>query len=147
MFSDVEARVLERIAAAPVLPEPFPHCVIDEVFPEQFYEAIIDYWPQEESWQPLSETGRVSPGAYSARQVVLMDPDGFASLDEGRRAFWAQQVASWLLAPEFRARVMAKFALKQADAAGDALIVSDRSTYAIGPHRAGRTIASSFSGG
>ena len=134
MFSGVEAHVLERIAAAPVLREPFPHCVIDEVFPEDFYEAIIDYWPQAESWQPLSDSGRVSPGAYAARQVVLMNENGYARLDEERRNFWAQEVGRWLLGSEFRAQVMAKFGVQAKDPASDALIVSDRTTYAIGPH-------------
>lgn len=110
MFSGVEARVLDGIAAAPVLQEPFPHCVIDGC-------------SRSTSTRPSSITGR-------KRKAGSRCP----SRGEGRRAFWAQQVASWLLGEEFRARVMAKFALKQADGASDALIVSDRSTYAIGPH-------------
>jgi hypothetical protein len=134
MFSGVEAQVLERIAAAPVLREPFPHCVIDEVFPQDFYEAIIDYWPEDRSWQPLSDSGRVSPGAYAARQVVLMNENGYARLDEERRNFWAQEVGRWLLGPEFRSQVLAKFGVQAKDPASDALIVSDRTTYAIGPH-------------
>jgi hypothetical protein len=134
MFSGVEAHVLGQIAAAPLLREPFPYCVIDAVFPEEFYEAIIDYWPQDRSWQPLSESGRVSPGAYSARQVVLMNDQGYARLDEERREFWAREVGAWLLGPEFRSQVMAKFRVSGENAASDALIVSDRTTYAIGPH-------------
>jgi hypothetical protein len=133
MSSSVEAHVLGRLAAAPVVRDPFPHCVIDEVFPDEFYEAIIDSWPQEESWLPLSQSGRVSPGAYSARMVVLMNPEGYARLDDERGRFW-REVATWLLGPQFRARVMEKFARDEKTAASDALIVSDRTTYAIGPH-------------
>ena len=69
--SGVEAHVTARLAAAPVRAEPFAHCVIDDVFPAEFYESIIDYWPEEQSWEPLSESGRVTPGRYEARQVVL----------------------------------------------------------------------------
>jgi hypothetical protein len=135
MFSGVEAHVLERIGAAPVLREPFAHCVIDKVFPDEFYEAIIDYWPQEESWQPLSESGRVNPGTYEARQVVLMNPQGYSRLDGERRDFWAHEVGTWLLGEQFRARVLGKFFGKNPQGtASDALIVSDRTTYAIGPH-------------
>lgn len=134
MSSSVEAHVLARLAAAPVLREPFPHCVVDEVFPEEFYEAIIDHWPQEASWQPLSESGRVSRGSYSARQVVLMDASGYGRLDAERRDFWENELGAWLLGATFRARVMEKFERHQEHTAGDALIVSDRTTYAIGPH-------------
>jgi hypothetical protein len=136
MSSAVEAHVLARLAAAPVRSEPFAHCVIDEVFPRDFYESIIDCWPEEESWQPLSETGRVNPGAYSSRQVVLMNPAGFARLDGERRAFWEAEVGAWLLGAQFRVRVLEKFFPKgeTGETSGDALIVSDRTTYAIGPH-------------
>jgi hypothetical protein len=132
----VEAHVLARLAAAPVLQDPFAHCVIDEIFPRDFYESIIDHWPQEQDWQPLSETGRVSPGAYSARQVVLMDPGGYVRLDAERRAFWEADVGGWLLGAQFRASVLKKFFIEpqETEAASDALIVSDRTTYAIGPH-------------
>lgn len=143
MFSGVEARVLERIAAAPVLREPFPHCVIDDVFPEDFYESIIDRWPEEKSWQSLPESGRVSKGHYAERQVVLMNGPGYARLDGERCEFWSAQVGGWLLGEGFRAAVLEKFAreLEQSGfgapfgtTSGDALIVSDRTSYAIGPH-------------
>ena len=143
MSSSVEAHVLERIAAAPVLREPFAHCVVDEVFPADFYESIIDHWPEEESWQALAESGRVGKGNYEERMVVLMDPPGFARLDPARRAFWREQVGAWLLAPALRARLLEKFAPELAGTefavqpeatVGDALIVSDRTDYAIGPH-------------
>ena len=134
MSSSVEQAVLERIAAAPVLREPFEHCVIDRVFPEDFYESIIDHWPEEESWQSLSESGRVSEGAYEERKVVLMNPPGYARLDPERRAFWEREVGAWLLRVRFREAILAKFGRDPGASAGDALIVSDRTRYAIGPH-------------
>lgn len=134
MSSGVEAAVLARLAAAPVRREPFAHCVIDEVFPEDFYESIIDQWPEEESWRPLSESGRVSKGSYESRQVVLMNPAGYARLDPGRREFWEREVGGWLLGERLRTEVLRKFSLHEDQTSGDALIVSDRNTYAIGPH-------------
>lgn len=134
MSSSVEALVLARIATAAVLTEPFAHCVIDGVFPEEFYESIIDHWPQEESWRPLSESGRVSAGDYQQRQVVLMNRDGYARLDPERCAFWEQEVGGWLLGERFRTGVLQKFGQPASRSSGDALIVSDRTTYAIGPH-------------
>src|SRR2546430_1210290 len=62
-----ETQVLERIAAAPVLREPFAHCIIDDVFPADFYERIIDEWPQQQSWRPIEETGRVIGDKNSQR--------------------------------------------------------------------------------
>jgi hypothetical protein len=133
MSSSVEAHVLERLRTAPVLREPFPHCVIDQIFPKDFYEAIIDSWPQEESWMPLSDSGRVSRGAYCARMVVLMDPAGFARLEGECGRVW-RDVGAWLLGPGMRAQALEKFNRDAEAAASDALLVSDRTTYAIGPH-------------
>jgi hypothetical protein len=143
MSSDVEAHVLERIAAAPVLREPFAHCVIDNIFPAEFYESIIDHWPDDASWRPLAESGRVSKGQYAARLVVLMNDEGFARLGAGKRQFWQQEVGDWLLGARLRAALLHKFEGDLADSgfgasvedtAGDALVVSDRTDYAIGPH-------------
>ena len=49
-------------------------------------------------------------------------------------SFWQREVGGWLLGESFRNAVLAKFAMKTQGTAGDALIVSDRNTYAIGPH-------------
>jgi len=133
MSSGVEAHVLARLAAAPIRREPFPHVIVDEVFPPDFYESIIDHWPEGESWRPLSESGRVT-GYSAARQVVLMDEAGYARLDAQRRQFWAGEVGAWLLGQEFRLQALKRFDLGTPDTGGDALVVSDRTTYAIGPH-------------
>jgi hypothetical protein len=141
MFSAVEAHVLERISAAQVRPEPFPHCVIDEIFPTDFYESILDHWPQAESWEPLSASGRVR--GYDERFAVLMDDRGFARLDDSRRALWRDGIAAWLLNQRFCGQLLEKFqfelqesgfGVSASDARGDGLIVSDRTNYAIGPH-------------
>jgi len=129
-----------------VLREPFAHCIIDGIFPAEFYESIIDHWPQERSWRPLAESGRVGarPGkvAYPERQVVLMDEDGYARLDGEQRRFWEQEVGEWLLGMPLRRLLLEKlaqdlqgdFGALPDDTRGDALIVSDRTNYAIGPH-------------
>jgi hypothetical protein len=143
MSSSVEAHLLDRIVAAPIAREPFPHCVIDGAFPPQFYEEIVDHWPGERSWAPFAESGRVSKGAYAERFVVLMNDDGYARLDDEHRQFWQHQVAGWLLGARLRGALLEKFTaeLEQSgfgapfeQTAGDALIVSDRTSYAIGPH-------------
>ena len=143
MSSDVESRVLRRIAAAPILREPFAHCVIDGIFPPDFYEAILENWPEEASWRPLGESGRVEKESYAERFVVLMTERDYARLDPTRRVFWKDEVAAWMMGARFRAALLDKFAADLRgttfDAVaertiGDGLIVSDRTNYTIGPH-------------
>ncbi|HZQ71810.1 MAG TPA: hypothetical protein VFB08_02765 [Burkholderiales bacterium] len=143
MSSAVESHVFARIAEAAVQREPFAHCVIDGIFPREFYESIVDEWPTEEAWLPLGESGRVGKGTYASRMVVLMNDAGYARLDEERRRFWVGEVGGWLLGTGLRRLLLEKFADDLATAgfgaplertAGDALLVSDRTRYKIGPH-------------
>lgn len=142
MYSTVEAHVIARIEAAPIARAPFAHCVIDRIFPADLYESIIDQWPEEASWESLAESGRVGKGNYAERKVVLMNSAGFARLDARRRAFWQRDVGDWLLGERLRTALLDKFAgdlgarfgAPVSRTAGDALIVSDRTNYAIGPH-------------
>jgi hypothetical protein len=143
MSSDVEAFVTRRIVEAPIVRSPFPHCVIDDVFPADFFEAIIDHWPEEESWISLAATGRAYGRGTNERMTVLLEEGALARLDAARREFWQKEVSGWLLGRRFRAALLEKFARELAEAgfgaevdgtSGDALIVSDRTNYAIGPH-------------
>src|SRR5690348_16002558 len=106
MSSGVEPRVLDRIAAAQVLREPFAHCIIDGIFPADFYESIVDEWPEEASWRPLAESGRVlartGSKPYAERLVVLMNEPDLARLDVHRYAFWRHEVGDWLLGRPLR---------------------------------------------
>jgi hypothetical protein len=63
-----------------------------------------------------------------------MNREGYARLDPERRAFWEQDVGAWLLGQPFRSACLRKFDKTEESSAGDALIVSDRTMYAIGPH-------------
>jgi hypothetical protein len=140
MSSAVEEFVLARIAQAPIREKPFPHCVIDGAFPEEFYEDIIDAWPDGSEFVSLDETGRTS-GNYSNRKVVLL-PGGLAGLAQARREFWTG-VFGWLRGPRMIRAVVEKFRSElqatgffsvDRPVAGDAQIVSDRTLYSLGPH-------------
>jgi len=135
MSSSVEAHVLARIAAAPVIEDPFPHCIVDGVFPADFYEDLIDRWPEDACFVPLVETGRTGPLYSPARHVVQLTEQDLARLDQAGRAFWECEVAAWLMHPEFLEAVLGKFHVPAVSRVrGDALIVSDRESFAILPH-------------
>jgi hypothetical protein len=136
----VEEFVLARIAEAPVRETPFPHCVIDGAFPAEFYEDIIDAWPEDGEFVSIGDTGRVT-GKYDKRKVVLL-PGGLAALAQARRDFWAG-IFGWLESPRMVRAVVGKFrgALEATGfhavgraVSSDALIVSDRNLYSLGPH-------------
>jgi len=142
MSSPVETYVLERIRAAQVIADPFAHCVIDDAFPPDFFEDIIDHWPDDAAFVPIPETGRTG-AAYRERRVLILRDSDLGRLDDRRRAFWQTRVAAWLMRETFARAVAEKFPQELAQAhpdwrtrplRGDALIVSDRTHYALGPH-------------
>jgi precorrin-6B methylase 2 len=137
--------VLSRIAAADVIDDPFPYSVIDGVLPADYYAEALANFPSPDSLRSLGETGRVQ-GAYSERLVVLFTDDEFTRMTATQQRFWSE-FADWMYSDVFLNAFLMKFhrALEPrlariigADAAlrarGDALLVNDRTHYAIGPH-------------
>lgn len=137
--------VLNRIGEVPITENPFPHAVVDDVFPDSYYQEIQRHFPPPASMVPLPETGRTS-GAYRERLCVLLEPEALSRLAEPHRSFWVG-LTGWLYHPDFINRVTRIFwpyvenrlaILRGRDGSvrvrGDGLVVSDRTNYAIGPH-------------
>lgn len=144
-YRPVLEHIIARIQATEVQREPFPHLVIDNFFPEDYFQKILEEFPLDEEMIPLSETGRTA-GQYKERLVTLFTPEHFARLSESRQLFW-QQFAGWLYSEAFIQAVVERFwphlagwlATLDYDGTGvdvqsDALIISDKTRYSIGPH-------------
>jgi FkbM family methyltransferase len=142
----VLSHVLDRINSAPIATDPFPHIVVDGIFPDDYYRRLQESYPPKESFVHMDQTGRVSAGAYKERMVVLFDDASLERIPAVQRAFWLD-FGEWLYSDLFMAAMIAKFApqieprlprlLAQRGpltVRGDAQIVRDHSQYAIGPH-------------
>lgn len=139
--------VLDRVFSTPVIQQPFPFLVVDDVFPADYYEQILRHFPaQDGAMRSLGETGRVPKDTYKERNCVLFTHDDFDRLNEAQRNFWFD-FASWLYSEEFISCFIQKFhhtlqpridriieAEGQLQLKGDALLVEDHTQYAIGPH-------------
>lgn len=142
----VVQHVLNKIETTPIEVDPFPYAVIDGIFPSDYYLEMLRRFPAPKLLKPLSETGRTSGDAYRERMVLLFDDISLKSLPESDRCFWSG-LAAWLYSEQFISAVLRRFLpwceerLRQAkNSAGsvavrsDAMLVSDRTRYAIGPH-------------
>lgn len=142
--------VMHRIAQTPAVEDPWPYMVVDDVFPQAYYEAMLEHFPSLEKLRPIHETGRVEGGPsvapYRERLVVLFSGDDFARMTPAQQAFW-RGFKSWLYSDRLVMACLSKFrphlksrlnAIVEAEKAlkvsGDALLVNDRTNYAIGPH-------------
>jgi hypothetical protein len=73
MFAEAKRHTMDRIRAAEVQADPFPHVYIDNVFPVDFYAEMQARLLGDSNYKRLVETGRVSKG-YSPERYCLM-PD------------------------------------------------------------------------
>jgi hypothetical protein len=139
---DTELQVLYRIGNAPMLEFPYPHIYVPDIFPLDFYRELLRNLPPQQAMKSLGELGRVTGNPYPERGVLPLAPQHLAPLDEAQRAFW-ERFSQWLLGRRFADIMIGKFAPYLAQRFGDlrsvrfsheALVVRDRTNYALGPH-------------
>ena len=135
-----------RIASAQPRVWPFPHLVVDNVFPADYYAALLDALPPLEFYRPIAEAGRVTQAttdAYRQRHVIEFsrpEPERFAP---EHRDFWAGFL-DWMIGERFVTFALQQFGSLVAARFGDSLraarfhpefqLVRDFTDYALGPH-------------
>jgi len=138
--------ISQRVQSTKTELMPFPHLVVDDVFPKEYYQEVIKNFPTGATLRPIGETGRVPLNQYKERHTVLFEEEDFSRLTPLQNTFW-REFASWMYTDQFVSIFLGKFsqeleprfskiieAEKILKLKGDALIVSDKSNYAIGPH-------------
>ena len=143
MSSIAEEQSLYRIANAPLRDYPYPHLYVEDVFPAAYYAEMRASWPDSESLLTLDAYGRVPAGAYPDRYALPLTATGVATLPPDKQTFW-RGLGGWMLTDrfisamvdKFRPHVEARFERPVGECRfeSEALIVRDRTNYAIGPH-------------
>ncbi len=139
----VEHEVVRRIDAAAVCPIPFPHILIDGIFPATFYAELLRQIPSQEFYTPISDTG--AEGQRLVLHLARLD-----ALPAVRRIFWLK-AASWLIGSNLASAFAKKFAPVIEENAGrdprelaygvEAMLVKYSGGYQIGPHTGPRNHA------
>ena len=152
MSSAVDLHVLYRIGNTPILEYPFPHILVRDVFPADFYRELRANLPEQGNLKTLGQIGRIQGGDYPARLVMPLTRESIAPLPPAKRTFW-ESVGNWILAGPFGSAMLAKFEpylkqrlgdLAQHQFADEVLIVRDGTSYALGPHTDSRKKVLSF---
>ncbi len=143
MEDAVLAHVVERLSGAFVKPDPYPHFYIDKLFPEEFYEQLLEHLPDTSSYQPLSSTDKVHPGTYATRFVLPLEEKKICSLPFPQFLFWSKFAAAisgskWrsLLLEKFGPDIKKRFGVHYENVtfSSTAELVQDYTNYSIGPH-------------
>jgi hypothetical protein len=148
----VELEVQYQIANAPVREFPYPHILVHDIFPADFYRELRANLPEKSALTTLGKLGRVTGTDYAARLVMPLAPETIGALPAPQRTFW-EGVAGWILAGGFARTVIARFApylerrlgdLRKVSFSHEVLIVRDSTTYTLGPHTDSRHKVLSF---
>lgn len=133
MSSRAEPEVLYKIGNAPVRNYPFPHIYVRDVFPADYYADIQRNLPRPETMKSLEEARGVK--GYPERSVMVLGRDGAPP-------FW-RELWTWMLGGPLGQLMLQKFApvvqarlraLQDYEIHDEALLVHDRTRYALGPH-------------
>lgn len=142
MSIDVESHVIYRIANAAPRHYPFPHVIVEDVFPAAFYARLIANLPASADMKPIAAVRPVSAGTGKNRHVVNLDPAEVAAMREPVRGVW-QDMASWMLREPFARALVTAFGpflqqrfRDQPDVVikSEARFVEDQPGFEHGPH-------------
>ncbi len=142
MFSSAESQLLYKVANAPIQLFPYPHILVHDIFPQDFYAELRSHLPPASAYKSLKALGRVGSGYPDTRSVMPFTPGDVATLPEPYRTFW-NNFGGWFLGGPFGRTVLQKFASLLAqrfenpiavDYLHESLVIQDRTTYSLGPH-------------
>jgi len=80
-YQTIAGHACELVRSAEIRPDPFPHIVVDGIFPEQYYEELLSNLP------PVSSLS--IPVAFGMMKIGEDDAT-FQSMPESARQFWIE---------------------------------------------------------
>jgi hypothetical protein len=137
------AHVVERFRAAHVTPEPFPHYYLENVFPDDYYQALLGQLPSSRVYQNLFEVSNLKLDHFRYRDQRDLNEGWTDKLPSELRAFW-DDFNKWFLGPDLARAVLDSFA-EPLDArfgpkkswpavSVEAQLIRHQAGYFLGPH-------------
>lgn len=137
------AHVVERLRAAEVVSEPFPHYYLEHVFPEEFYRQLLEHLPGVAAYQNLFDITTLKLDHFRHRDQRDLGDGWTKELPGELRDFW-DRFNEWFLGAELAQAVLASFAAPLRARPGredswppvsvEAQLIRHRAGYFLGPH-------------
>jgi hypothetical protein len=99
---------VQRLKTAEIVPEPYPHYCLDQVFPEEFYRLLLRHLPAASAYQNLFEITTLKLNHFRFRDQRDLADGWSGSLPEEMRDFW-DEFNAWFLGPELAQAVLDSF--------------------------------------
>lgn len=134
---------IERLRNARVEADPFPHYIVDGVFPEDYYQQLLRKLPKSDIYDNLYEVTDLKLDHFRHRYQRDITEDWTNALPEPQQSFW-NEFNKWFLSPQLAQAVLESFAEPLRPRIGDqtswpavsveAQFIRHRAGYFLGPH-------------
>ncbi|HKO56440.1 MAG TPA: hypothetical protein VJ276_11215 [Thermoanaerobaculia bacterium] len=128
------AHVVSRLRTATIVEEPYPHYTLDDVFPADYYEALLAHLPESGVYQNLYEVTDLKLDHFRHRDQRDFSDGWTAALPSSERAFW-DSFHSWFLGAELARAALASFGIDfPGEVSVESQLIRHRAGYFLGPH-------------
>jgi len=140
---EAEQHVEARMSDVNFIETSFPYIYIENIFPDEYYKLIREYWPGAKQFTSYEDTGRAVGHGTLNRNVLKLTTDHVNSLGLKQSLFWHSFSDSFLsdtfygyLTDRLRPYIEQRFEGNQVKYLTDSeiLLIKDESYYNIGPH-------------
>lgn len=138
MFSNVTNYVKEQLENTDINKKPYPHIIVENVFPQEFYDSLLSNRIDDDCLSTLSELKRVDKWYPQSRKILELSYN-LPILSDTIREFW-EETYYWfnsffgkLIIKKFEPYILNRFG-KIPRLSVEVLYTRDRATYKLGPH-------------
>lgn len=134
--------VADRLRDSKVVLEPYPHYFLENVFPDDYYRALLRHLPDVSVYQNLYQVTDLKLDHFKHRVQRDLNSGWTEMLPDSIRPFWAD-FSRWFLGPELASVVLNTFAAPLRERYGarpvpevcvEAQFIRHRAGYFLGPH-------------
>src|SRR5258707_118198 len=105
---DPLAQVVDRLRHAEVVPEPYPHYYLENVFPEGYYRAILSNLPGSAVYQNLFDVTDLKLDHFRQRDQRDMNRGWTEGLPDELKGF-LDRFTGWFLGPDLAQAALKSF--------------------------------------
>ena len=128
--------LIDRLHTAAVDVDPFPHFYLENVFPDDYYKALLRNLPSTDVYDNLYEVTDLKLDHFRHRNQRDMDAGWTVRLPPGLQSFW-NSFNKWFLGADLAQAVLNSFRSQRSswpEVSVESQFIRHRAGYFLGPH-------------